>query len=87
MKKLTLFIAVSCLLIISCQSVKTERVYIVPDIDFPQFPALEREIHADGSWTIPKESIDMLAEYYIEIQKTEADYNGIKRLYEKENKQ
>lgn len=68
----------------SCQSVKTEKVYIVPDIDFPKFPALEREVHSDGSWTIPKESIDLLAEYYIEIQKTEADYNGIKRLYEKE---
>ena len=69
----------------SCQSVRTEKVYIVPDIDFPTFPELDREVHSDGSWTIPKESIDLLAEYYIEIQKTEADYNGIKRLYEKEN--
>ena len=76
---------VSCLLMMSCQSVKTEKVYIVPDIDFPQFPALEREIHEDGSWTIPKESIDLLAEYYIEIQKTEADYKEIKDMYEKEN--
>ena len=84
MKKLLPYIVASCLLMTSCQSVKTEKVYIVPDIDFPQFPALEREVHSDGSWTIPKESIDLLAEYYIEIQKTEADYNGIKRLYEKE---
>jgi hypothetical protein len=68
----------------SCQSVKTEKVYIVPDVDFPVFPSLEREIHEDGSWTIPKESIDQLAEYYIKIQETETNYKELKELYEKE---
>lgn len=76
----------SCLLMTSCQSVKTEKVYIVPDVDFPTFPALEREIHEDGSWTIPKESIDLLAEYYTKIQETEANYKELKDLYEKENR-
>ena len=76
---------VSCLLMTSCQSVKTEKVYIVPDVDFPNFPALEREIHEDGSWTIPKESVDLLAEYYIKIQETETNYKELKELYEKEN--
>ena len=68
----------------SCQSVKIEKVYIVPDVSFPKFPALEREIHEDGSWTIPKESIDQLAEYYIKIQETETNYKELKELYEKE---
>ena len=71
-------------LMTSCQSVKTEKVYIVPDVLFPKFPALEREIHEDGSWTIPKESIDKLAEYYIKIQETETNYKELKELYEKE---
>lgn len=68
----------------SCQSVKVEKVYVVPDVSFPTFPALDREINADGSWTIPKESIDLLAEYYTKIQETETNYKEIKRLYEKE---
>ena len=70
----------------SCQSVKTEKVYIVPDVDFPTFPELEREVHADGSWTISKESMDLLAEYYTKIQETEANYKELKELYEKENR-
>lgn len=77
---------VSCLLMTSCQSVKTEKIYIVPDVDFPAFPELEREVHADGSWTIPKESMDQLAEYYTKIQETEANYKELKELYEKENR-
>lgn len=74
----------SCLLMISCQSVKVKNKYIVPDITFPQFPELEREVHEDGSWTIPKSSVDLLAEYYIRIQEAEEDYNDIKVIYEKE---
>ena len=87
MKKLLICIAVSCLLITSCQSVRVEYKYIVPDVDFPKFPALERKINSDGSWTIPKDSIDLLAEYYIRIQETEKDYKDIKRLLEKEKEQ
>lgn len=71
----------------SCQSVRVENKYIVPDISFPKFPALDREIHTDGSWTIPKESVDELAEYYIRIQETEKNYNDIKRVLEKGEKQ
>lgn len=71
----------------SCQSVRVEHKYIVPDIDFPEFPAIEREINSDGSWIIPKESIDELAEYYIRIQETEKNYNDIKRMLEKGEEQ
>ena len=74
-------------LMTSCQSVKVVHKYIVPDIEFPEFPALDREINSDGSWTIPKESIDELAEYYIRIQETEKNYNDIKRLLEKGEEQ
>lgn len=75
------------LLMTSCQSVRVERKYIVPDIDFPKFPALDREINADGSWTIPAQSVDALAEYYTRIQETEKNYNDIKRLLEKGEEQ
>lgn len=71
----------------SCQSVRVEYRYIVPDIEYPKFPALEREVHKDGSWTIPKESVDLLAEYYVKIQESEKNYNDIKRLLEKEKEQ
>lgn len=80
------FIMVLCLLILSCQSARVEYRYIVPDIEYPIFPALEREINKDGSWTIPKESADLLAEYYIRVQEAEKDYKEIKESYEKENR-
>lgn len=80
------FIMALCLLILSCQSARVEYRYIVPDIEYPIFPALEREINKDGSWTIPKESADLLAEYYIRVQEAEKDYKEIKESYEKENR-
>lgn len=75
-----------CLLILSCQSARIEYRYIVPDIEYPTFPALERKVNKDGSWTIPKESADLLAEYYIRVQEAEKDYKEIKESYEKENR-
>lgn len=72
---------------ISCQSARVEYKYIVPDVDFPKFPILDREVHADGSWTLPKDSVDLLAEYYIRIMETEKDYKDIKRLLEKGKEQ
>ena len=74
-------------LMTSCRSVRIEYKYLVPEIDFPDFPALDREVHKDGSWTIPKDSVDSLAEYYIRIQETEKNYNDIKRMLEKEKEQ
>ena len=87
MKKLMIWTVALCLLMISCQSVKVEYRYIVPDIDFPEFPPLDREVHKDGSWTIPKEDVDALAKYYVKIQETEKDYKDIKHLLEKEKEQ
>jgi hypothetical protein len=72
---------------ISCQSARVEYKYIVPDVDFPKFPILDREVHADGSWTLPKDSVDLLAEYYVRIMETEKDYKDIKRLLEKGEEQ
>lgn len=87
MKKYLIFIMALCLLMTSCQSVKVVHKYIVPDIDFPKFPALDRTVNEDGSWTIPKEDIDLLAEYYIRIQETEKNYKDIKSLLEKGEEQ
>ena len=76
-----------CLLMISCQSTRIEYKYVVPDVDFPKFPILDREVHADGSWTLPKDSVDLLAEYYVRIMETEKDYKDIKSLLEKRKEQ
>ena len=77
-------IVVSCLLMTSCQSVKTVYVdrYVVPEITFPIFPAMDREIHADGSWTIPKEDVDLLAEFYLKYQSAVETYKHDKELFE-----
>lgn len=66
----------------SCQSVRVEYRYIVPNYNYPKFPALERTINEDESWTIPKESIDLLAEFYIKYTTLEATYNHDKELYQ-----
>ena len=72
----------------SCQSVKTVYIdrYIIPDYNYPIFPALDREVHKDGSWTIPKESVDSLAEFYLKYSALEATYKHDKELYEKVEK-
>ena len=77
-----------CLLMTSCQSVKTVYVdrYVVPEITFPIFPAMDREIHKDGSWTIPKDDVDALAEFYIKYQSAVEIYKHDKELYEGVNK-
>ena len=69
----------------SCQSVKVVYVdkYVIPDYEIPIFPKLEREVHEDGSWTIPKESTDLLAEFYIKYQVLVKEYNHDKELFEK----
>lgn len=73
---------VSCLLMTSCQSVRVEYKYIVPEITFPIFPAMDREVHSDGSWTIPKEDVYLLAEFYIKYQSTVETYKHDKELFE-----
>ena len=71
----------------SCQSVRVEYKYVVPDVEYPQFPIIDRVVNEDGSWTITKKSADALAVYYTEIQVTEKTYREIKRLLEKGEKQ
>lgn len=75
---------VLCLLMTSCQSVKTVYVdrYTITEITFPIFPAMDREIHADGSWTIPKEDVDSLAKFYLEYQSAVETYKHDKELFE-----
>lgn len=79
---------VSCLLTTSCQSVKNnvEYKYTVPDYVFPQFPAIDRKINADGSWTITAESVDELAEFYVKYTALEKIYKHDKELFEGANK-
>ena len=69
----------------SCQSVKVVYVdrYIIPDYDVPIFPALEREVQKDGSWYIPKESTDLLAEFYIKYDVLVKSYKHDKELFER----
>ena len=76
---------VSCLLMTSCQSVKVVYVdkYIVPNYNYPKFPPLKREINEDESWTIPKESVDLLAEFYLKYTALEKMYQHDKELYER----
>ena len=76
------FIMALCLLMTSCQSVKYVDKYVVPEITFPIFPALDREINTDGSWTIPKEDVNALAEFYIKYQSVIEIYNHDKELLE-----
>lgn len=79
-----IYILTSCLLMTSCQSVKTIYIekYVVPDINPPIFPALDREIHEDGSWTIPKKDVDALAEFYLKYKTAVEIYNHDKELFE-----
>lgn len=69
----------------SCQSVKVVYVdrYIIPDYDVPIFPALEREVQKDGSWNIPKESADLLAEFYVNFEVLAKSYKHDKELFER----
>ena len=69
----------------SCQSVKVVYVdrYIIPDYDVPIFPALDREVLKDGSWNVPKESVDLLAEFYIDYDVLVKSYKHDKELFER----
>ena len=69
----------------SCQSVKVVYKYVVPNYDYPKFPALEREVLPDGSWNVPKESVDLLAEFYLKYSALEATYKHDKELFGVEN--
>ena len=75
----------SCLLMTSCLTNKTVYVdkYVVPSITFPIFPALDRTVNKDGSWTIPKDDIDLLAEFYINYTTAVETYKHDKELFEK----
>lgn len=77
---------VLCLLMTSCRSVQVVYKYVVPDYNCPKFPALERIINEDGSWTIPKDSVDNLAEFYIKYSALETIIKHDKELYEKSEK-
>lgn len=83
------FIAATLLatLSISCVSVEYVDRPFVPEIVFPIFPALDgEERNADGTVSVPGEWLVRLAEYRIRIEETEKNYNGIKALYEGEEK-
>lgn len=83
------FIAATLLamLLTSCTSTEYVDRPFVPEIVFPIFPALDgEERNADGTVSVPGEWLVRLAEYRIRIEETERNYNGIKALYEGEER-
>ena len=71
-----------CLLMTSCRSVKVVYKTIVPELNPPEFPELDRTVNKDLSWTVPKESTDLLATFYLKYDEFVKNYNEIKALYE-----
>lgn len=69
------------LLLQSCAS--TEKIK-VPEITFPEFPALpENVVVEDGFVTVPESYMIDLAVYRIKIGETEKLYKGLKELYKR----
>lgn len=85
MRKSMLCIVASCLLMTSCRSSKVITVEHtrVPLLNFPEFPVLKRTVNDDGSWNVPKESTDALAEFYELYEEVKKNYQMLKDLYEK----
>ncbi len=68
-------------LLTCCVSTRTE--YRVPELNWPEFPALEEGLDkGNGRVEVTDEWIVRLAEYRIRIEETEKNYNELKRLYE-----
>ena len=62
------------------ESVRLE--YIIPELTFPIFPALtDAEKNEDGTISVSKDWIVLLAEYKIRIEETEKTYNDLRELY------
>lgn len=75
------------MLLTSCTSIEYVDRPFVPEIVFPVFPALDgEERNADGTVSVPGEWLVRLAEYRIRLEEAERNYNGIKALYEGEEK-
>ena len=70
------------MLLMSCVSPEYIEKPFVPDLYFPDFPALEDYKRNGESVTVTNEWIKKLAEYKIRIEETEKTYNDIKALYE-----
>lgn len=66
----------------SCRSAQVVYKYIVPDVNHPDFPELDREINTDGSWTIPKKSVDELTKFYLKYTAEVEKYKHDKELFE-----
>ena len=74
----------------ACQSPKivTVEKAVVPEITFPVFPLADGMTdNKDGTVTVPGEWIVRLEEYHILIQKTEAEYDGLREIYGKSYEQ
>jgi hypothetical protein len=60
----------------------------VPELDFPIYPDLEGEQrNADNTVTVPGEWIIRMQEFHIYYEALEKDYNDLKALYEKIDKE
>ena len=72
------------MLLMGCQSTKID--YVVPELDFPEFPLAEEIINNnDGTCTVSSDWIIKLRLYQIDIERCKKDYQKLKELYGGEN--
>ena len=77
------------MLLTSCASSRVEKKVIVPELNFPVFPVLdgyerneeEKKVTVSEAWII------RLAEFQIHYEETAKNYEAIKALYEKIDKE
>lgn len=70
-------------LLMSCQTTRTEYIYLVPEVDFPDFPVCEhmektqdgQKVTVDGEWFVE------VAKFKNEIESIESYLNSLRDKY------
>ena len=77
------------MLLTSCVSSRGEKEVIVPELDFPVFPVLDgyERNEEEEKVTVSEDWIIRLAEFQIHYEETAKNYEAIKALYEKIDKE
>lgn len=74
-------------LLTCCQTTKTEYIFVVPDVDFPDFPVCEsiekspdgQKVTVDGEWFVA------VAKFKNEIKSIENYLNSVREKYKGES--